>query len=64
MIVAFSNDSPEETLELVRSLNDIDVQVDIVPRLFELVSPSVQIDTLEGLPLIELPPPRLSSSRS
>jgi len=62
VIVAFSNSSSEETLELVRSLNDLPVQVDIVPRLFELVSPSVKIDTLEGLPLVELPPPSLTRS--
>jgi exopolysaccharide biosynthesis polyprenyl glycosylphosphotransferase len=62
VIVAFSNHSAEETLELVRSLNDLPVQVDIVPRLFELVGPSVKIDTLEGLPLVELPPPSLTRS--
>jgi exopolysaccharide biosynthesis polyprenyl glycosylphosphotransferase len=62
VIIAFSNDSAEETLELVRSLNDLPVQVDIVPRLFELVGPSVKIDTLEGLPLVELPPPSLTRS--
>jgi len=62
VIVAFSNSSAEETLELVRSLNDLPVQVDIVPRLFELVGPSVKIDTLEGLPLVELPPPSLTRS--
>ena len=62
VIIAFSNSSAEETLELVRSLNDLAVQVDIVPRLFELVGPSVKIDTLEGLPLVELPPPSLTRS--
>jgi exopolysaccharide biosynthesis polyprenyl glycosylphosphotransferase len=62
VIVAFSNDTPEETLAIVRSLGGADVQIDTVPRLFELVSPSVQIDTLEGLPLIELPAPRISPS--
>ncbi|TMK77843.1 MAG: sugar transferase [Actinobacteria bacterium] len=62
VVIAFSGDSSEETLEVVRSLNDLDVQVDIVPRLYELVSPSVKIDTLEGVPLIELPPPRLTRS--
>jgi exopolysaccharide biosynthesis polyprenyl glycosylphosphotransferase len=62
VVIAFSNDSTEETLDVIRSLNDIDVQIDIVPRLFELVSPSVQIDTLEGLPLVELPPRRISRS--
>jgi exopolysaccharide biosynthesis polyprenyl glycosylphosphotransferase len=62
VVIAFSNDSAEETLELVRSLNELHVQVDIVPRLFELVGPSVKIDTVEGLPLVELPPPSLCRS--
>ncbi len=62
MIVAFSNESHEETLELIRSLKDLDVQVDIVPRLFELVGPGVGIHTVEGLPLVGLPPLRLSRS--
>jgi lipopolysaccharide/colanic/teichoic acid biosynthesis glycosyltransferase len=43
-------------------LNDLEIQIDVVPRLFELVSPSVKIDTLEGLPLIKLPPVRLPRS--
>ena len=62
VVIAFSNESSEETLELLRSLNELDVQVDIVPRLYELVSPSVKIDTLEGVPVINLPPPRLTHS--
>lgn len=62
VIIAFSNDSHEETLELLRELKDFDVQVDIVPRLFELVSPGVGIHTVEGLPLVGLPPVRLSRS--
>ena len=33
-----------------------------MPRLFELVGPSAKIDTLEGLPLVELPPLRLPRS--
>lgn len=62
VIVAFSNDRHEETLELVRSLKDLDVQIDIVPRLFELVGPGVGVHTVEGLPLVGLPPARLSRS--
>ena len=62
VIVAFSNESHEETLDLIRSLKDLDVQVDIVPRLFELVGPGVEIHTVEGLPLIGLRPLRLSRS--
>lgn len=62
VIVAFSNESHERTLDLLRELKDFDVQVDIVPRLFELVSPGVGIHTVEGLPLVGLPPVRLSRS--
>src|SRR3954471_4252176 len=62
VIIAFSNESHEDTLNLIRSMKDLDVQVDIVPRLFELVGPSVGIHTVEGLPLVGLPPMRLSRS--
>jgi exopolysaccharide biosynthesis polyprenyl glycosylphosphotransferase len=62
VVIAFSSESSEQTVDLLRSLNELDVQVDIVPRLYELVSPSVKIDTLEGVPVINLPPPRLTRS--
>jgi len=62
VIIAFSNDSSVQTLELLRGLDDVEVQIDVVPRLFELVSPSVQIDAIEGLPLVALPPRRISRS--
>jgi exopolysaccharide biosynthesis polyprenyl glycosylphosphotransferase len=62
VIIAFSNESHERTLELLRSMKDLDVQIDIVPRLFELVGPRVGIHTVEGLPLVGLPPLRLSRS--
>jgi exopolysaccharide biosynthesis polyprenyl glycosylphosphotransferase len=62
VIVAFSNDSHEEILELLRAVEDLEVQIDIVPRLFEFVGPGVEIHTVEGLPLLGLPPLRLSRS--
>jgi exopolysaccharide biosynthesis polyprenyl glycosylphosphotransferase len=62
VIIAFTNDSHQPTIELIRSLKDLDIQIDIVPRLFELVSPGVGIHTVEGLPLVGLPPLRLSRS--
>ena len=62
VIFAFSNDSHEETLELLRSVEDLEVQIDIVPRLFEFVGPGVEIHTVEGLPLLGLPPLRLARS--
>jgi exopolysaccharide biosynthesis polyprenyl glycosylphosphotransferase len=62
VIVAFSNDPFERTVDLVRSLDDSEVQIDVVPRLFDLVSPSAEIHTLEGIPLLGIPSLRLSRS--
>ena len=59
VIIAFSNHRHEETLELVHSLRGHDVQFDLVPRLFELVGPRVDLHTVEGLPLVGLPPARI-----
>jgi exopolysaccharide biosynthesis polyprenyl glycosylphosphotransferase len=60
VIFAFSGEPSEETVAVVRSIKDLDVQIDIVPRLFELVGPSADIFTVEGVPLVGLPPLRLS----
>jgi len=62
VLVAFSSAPHEETLELVRSLQDAPVHIDIVPRLFDVVGPRAEIRTLEGLPLVGLPVARLSRS--
>ena len=45
IVIAFSSDSSEETLALVRSLEEVEVQIDIVPRLFELVEPDASRST-------------------
>jgi exopolysaccharide biosynthesis polyprenyl glycosylphosphotransferase len=62
VVVAFSNESEAETVMLVRSLREIGVQIDVVPRLFDLVGPKVGIHTVEGLPLVGLPPARMTPS--
>jgi exopolysaccharide biosynthesis polyprenyl glycosylphosphotransferase len=54
VIVAFSSDPPAKTVELVRAVRS-DVQVEIVPRLYELVGPHVKVHTVESLPLVALP---------
>jgi exopolysaccharide biosynthesis polyprenyl glycosylphosphotransferase len=64
VIIAFSRTSHDECLNLVRSLKDLHVQVDIVPRLFDVVGPGVSIHTVEGVALMGLAPPRLSRSSS
>jgi exopolysaccharide biosynthesis polyprenyl glycosylphosphotransferase len=62
VIVAFSNDSHEEMLDLIRSLKDLDIQIDLVPRFFEVIGTNIGVHTAEGLPLIGLPALRLSHS--
>ncbi len=62
VIIAFSRASHGEMLDLIRSLKDYDVQVDIVPRYFELVGSEVGIHAVEGISLVGLPPMRLSRS--
>jgi exopolysaccharide biosynthesis polyprenyl glycosylphosphotransferase len=62
VIVAFSNESDHETLEMIRTLQELGVQIDIVPRLFEILGKNIGIHTVEGIPLVGLPPLRLSRS--
>lgn len=54
VVIAFSNESDAQTAEAVRKLQGLDVQVDIIPRLYELVGPRVDVHTVEGLPLLGL----------
>ncbi len=60
VVVAFSNDSHDTLLDLVHSLRDLDVEIDVVPRLFEAVGPAVGIHAVEGLALVGLPSMRPS----
>jgi exopolysaccharide biosynthesis polyprenyl glycosylphosphotransferase len=62
VVVAHSHDSHEEQLQALRALRELAVQIDIVPRLYEAVGPRVGIHSVEGLPLVVLPPARLSPS--
>jgi exopolysaccharide biosynthesis polyprenyl glycosylphosphotransferase len=62
VLVAFSDESELATVDLIRSLCDDDVQIDIVPRLFEVVGPKVTHHSIEAMPLTGLPPVRLSRS--
>jgi exopolysaccharide biosynthesis polyprenyl glycosylphosphotransferase len=58
VIVEFPQLPREQLAAVVRDLRRNDVQVDIVPRLYELVAPEADIHTVEGLPMIGLPPVR------
>jgi len=62
VIIAFSQDLPEEMLRLVFALRKCNVQVDIVPRLFEALGANASIHGVEGLPLVGLPAMRIPRS--
>jgi exopolysaccharide biosynthesis polyprenyl glycosylphosphotransferase len=62
VIYAFSNEAHEDSLQMIRKLNELEVQVDIVPRFFEVISPGTDVHTVEGLPMWGLPRPKLPSS--
>jgi exopolysaccharide biosynthesis polyprenyl glycosylphosphotransferase len=62
VVVAFSNDTHEDLLAVLRELQKLDVQVDVVPRLFDGLSPNLMVHTIEGIPVVGLPPLRLSRS--
>lgn len=62
VIIAFSRDSPDQVLGLIRSLKNSFVQVDIIPRYFDLIPPSVGMSTIEGIPVLGLPPRALGLS--
>jgi exopolysaccharide biosynthesis polyprenyl glycosylphosphotransferase len=60
VIVAFSQVPDEQTLGALREIAYLDVQIDIVPRFFEVMGERALIHTAEGTPLIGLPPLGLS----
>jgi exopolysaccharide biosynthesis polyprenyl glycosylphosphotransferase len=62
VVIAFSNEPVPELLALLRQLRAYNVQIDLVPRLFELIGPRVAVHAIEGLPLLGLPPNRPSRS--
>jgi lipopolysaccharide/colanic/teichoic acid biosynthesis glycosyltransferase len=62
VIVAFSQDHHEQLLTAIRSLQKHDVQIDVVPRLFEAVSPTASVHGVEGLPLLSVAPVRIPRS--
>ena len=62
VILAFSQASYEETLDLLRAARRPDVHLSIVPRFFEVFASNATIQELEGMPVVNLPPMRLSRS--
>jgi exopolysaccharide biosynthesis polyprenyl glycosylphosphotransferase len=62
VIIAFSRDDSRETVRITRLLRTSDVQIDIVPRLFEIVGPNAEMHALEAIPMLAVPPVSLGRS--
>ena len=62
VIVTFTHDPIEHSLDLIRTINELGVQVDIVPRLLRAARASDRAHTVESIPLWALPPLRLAPS--
>jgi exopolysaccharide biosynthesis polyprenyl glycosylphosphotransferase len=60
VIVAFSRVPYEEMHELVRSVRRPEVHLSIVPRYFELFASNATIEDIQGMPIVSLPPMKLS----
>jgi exopolysaccharide biosynthesis polyprenyl glycosylphosphotransferase len=58
VVIAFSEDDHDRTLGLIADLKN-EVQIDIVPRLYEAMGAHTEINAVEGVPLIALPAPKL-----
>ncbi|MEZ5125372.1 MAG: sugar transferase [Thermoleophilia bacterium] len=54
VIVAFSQARHDDFLQIVRTCADAAVRVNIVPRLFEVVSSRALVDDVEGIPLLDV----------
>ena len=52
----------DETLDMVRRVRRPDVHLAIVPTYFELFASNATIEDLQGIPVVSLPPMRLSRS--
>jgi exopolysaccharide biosynthesis polyprenyl glycosylphosphotransferase len=60
VIVAFSKQTAEAQVELLRRCAEVGVRVDIVPRLFEVLGSKSVFHDVGGMPLVSVKPPCLS----
>jgi exopolysaccharide biosynthesis polyprenyl glycosylphosphotransferase len=59
-IFAFTSDAHESFIDAIRALDGADVEIDVVPRLFEVMTPIADVRTVEGIPLLGFTPRTLS----
>ena len=60
VVLAFSRRPPDQLLEMIRDAGLRDVHFSIVPRYFEMMTSNVGVADVEGIPVVEVPAPRLS----
>ena len=59
VVFGFSGATERQMLLLVRHLQALGVQVDIVPRMVEALGPSASVTSIEAMQLVSLPPTRM-----
>ena len=62
VLVAFSRMDIQKQVDLTRRCMELEVRVDIVPRMFEVIGTKNRVHDLEGIPLVEVKPAKLSRS--
>ena len=62
VIIAFSSHTHSEMIDADAADAASEIQIDVVPRLFENLSRTVAVHSVEGIPLLGLAHPRLSPS--
>ncbi|MHB1391464.1 MAG: sugar transferase [Thermoleophilia bacterium] len=55
VLIAFSRTPHPQILDVINKCQELKVDVSVVPRFFEALSNRVEIEDLEGLPLLSLP---------
>jgi exopolysaccharide biosynthesis polyprenyl glycosylphosphotransferase len=61
VIVTPAGEAEAEAVSVVHELKKLDVQIDIVPRMFEVIGPRIDTHAIEGVPILGLSPARLSA---
>lgn len=59
VILAFPEHAREHLIGAIRGLTTRGVQLDILPRFFDVLDPGIDVHDLEGIPVLGLRPPRL-----
>jgi exopolysaccharide biosynthesis polyprenyl glycosylphosphotransferase len=62
VIIAFSTLPSEVQVDLLRRCAELEIRVDIVPRMYEVLGSRAHFHDVGGIPLVSVKPPRLSGT--